>query len=165
MRESIPCRSRCQELVEHSLQSQTIACAHRATLSLQVQVQVPRLAHSSKGRKVAGGQDLSPVFQLPMKSEPDSTGKPQLERGAHCFLPLMALAENAQSIRIFVGAGDQLGDGHRFIADCIELQCNSIRSQQGIYKCSGAADCHYVCVKAASEAVQVCGGVQLIFQI
>jgi hypothetical protein len=104
---------------------------------------------------VVGSQHLNPVFQLPMKGERDSAGRPQLGTGMECFLPLTALAEYAQNIRIFAAAGDDLSDSHRFHSDCIELQSHSIGRQQGVYKCSTASGGHFLCLRVMSQPVQV----------
>ena len=126
---------------------------------IQVQVQ-PQAAAHARGRKLLGSQHLSPVFQLPMKGERTSDGKAQLNPGSECFLPLTALAEYAESIRIFVAADADVNDTRKFQADCIELQSHDIRKQQGIYKCSSGDGPHgkqsrYLCLHITRQTVQV----------
>ena len=118
--------------------------------------------HGSRTRKLAGSQRLSPVYQLPLRGERDSSGKPgKLEQGEDCFLPLTMLAEYAQHVSIFVAAGEDQSESQRFSADSIELSSANLGRHQGIHECSIAQGRHFLCLNITKDKAQVCCHMQV----
>ena len=78
-----------------------------------------------------------------------------LQRGEECFVPLTALVENAQSMRIFVAAEDGSGNTNRFSGDCIQLQHDGLERGPGIYQCSSAVDgSKFLSMRVESQKMQ-----------
>ena len=123
---------------------------------IQVQVQTGQGQENARGRKAVGGQQLNPVLQLPMKGDSSRGSRPLLETGQKCFLPLTALAEYAETISLYIAAGERQDDRQRFQADCVELQSHSLTKQQGVYKCSTADGEHHLCLHVQHRPTQVC---------
>lgn len=119
-----------------------------------MQVQLHARCSSRGGHEALGGQNLSPVFQLPLKAERNASGSLSLERGKQCYIPLTALAEHAQSLRIFVAADVGSDGGTAFTADCIDMHQGSLARAQGIYQCSSADENHFLAMKLVAAPMQ-----------
>jgi hypothetical protein len=79
---------------------------------------------------------------------------PKLDPGKRCFLPLTALAEDAQSIRLFVRVVSD-SESARNYADCIELQGQGFKREEGAYRCSSPNGDLYLSLKMERKLVQV----------
>lgn len=79
---------------------------------------------------------------------------PQLDPGKHCFLPLTALAEDAQSIRLFVRVASG-SESARNYADCIELHGQGLKREEGAYRCSSPHGDFYLSLRMEQQLVQV----------
>lgn len=97
---------------------------------------------------------LNPVIQLPVRSRSQTTPS-CLARDEGCFLPVTALAEQPQIIKMYFSASTDNKDMDHAQSDCIELHSEDISKQQGLYKCTTDDATHFVCLKINCQPVQV----------
>ena len=98
---------------------------------------------------------LNPVIQLPVRSK-NLAAPSCLAQDEGCFLPVTALAEQPQIIKMYFSAGLDNDDMDHAQSDCIELHNQDLSKQQGLFKCTTEDATYFVCLKVTCQPVQVC---------
>ena len=136
-------------VVQCKLMPANSACA--AIVQVQA-ISAVAAAAAATGRN-ASVHALRPTFQLPLNAEGTHGGRRQLDPQQRCFVPLTALTEDLQQLRLAIATGTcgDLGT----VDDYIELQGSALQQAQGVHRCNGTGPDMFVSLKVQQKLVQV----------
>lgn len=116
-----------------------------------VQAQAISASAASTGR-AANTHALRPTFRLPLNGECSQHGLRELDPQQHCFIPLTAITEDLEHLRLAVATTSDAEHGPA--DEYIELRGSAMQEAQGVHRCNAAVDT-YLSLKVEQQPVQV----------